>query len=145
MPTKTTSKSRRTAGSPPARGYAAFSKTQKALAKKHGTPAEFAAAVYQAVPGDISMDEAADDRTEKAQPSRASVICSVSRANGLPENGWLMAEEYEWFHAGYNYAATQSCAIPALAIISAEQAHSIVTMIIRGARMHGHKIPDVLP
>lgn len=31
---------------------------QKALAKKHGTPAEFAKACYEAVPGDISMDEA---------------------------------------------------------------------------------------
>lgn len=35
-----------------------LSKWQKALAKKHGTPAEFASAVYRAVPGDISMDEA---------------------------------------------------------------------------------------
>lgn len=33
--------------------------TQKRLKAKHGTPAEFASAVYQAVPGDISMDEAA--------------------------------------------------------------------------------------
>ena len=31
---------------------------QRKLAKKHGTPAEFAAAVYKCVPGDISMDEA---------------------------------------------------------------------------------------
>lgn len=36
-----------------------LSKAQKALAKKHGTPAEFAAAVYRAVPSEISMDEAA--------------------------------------------------------------------------------------
>lgn len=36
-----------------------LSKRQKALAKKHGNPAEFAAAVYQCVPSDISMDEAA--------------------------------------------------------------------------------------
>lgn len=36
-----------------------LSKAQKTLARKHGTPAEFAAAVYQAVPSDISMDEAA--------------------------------------------------------------------------------------
>lgn len=32
---------------------------QRALRDKHGTPAEFAASVYQAVPGFISMDEAA--------------------------------------------------------------------------------------
>jgi hypothetical protein len=31
---------------------------QRKLAKKHGTPAEFAVAVYKCVPGDISMDEA---------------------------------------------------------------------------------------
>jgi len=31
---------------------------QRKLAKKHGTPAEFAAAVYKCVPGDISMYEA---------------------------------------------------------------------------------------
>lgn len=31
---------------------------QRKLAKKHGTPAEFAQAVYKCVPGDISMDEA---------------------------------------------------------------------------------------
>lgn len=30
---------------------------QRKLAKKHGTPAEFAVAVYKYVPGDISMDE----------------------------------------------------------------------------------------
>jgi hypothetical protein len=34
------------------------------LAKKHGTPAEFAAAVYLAVPGYISMDEAAEAVTK---------------------------------------------------------------------------------
>lgn len=33
---------------------------QEALAKKHGTPAEFAVAIYKAVPADISMDEARD-------------------------------------------------------------------------------------
>ena len=31
---------------------------QRKLAKKHGTPAEFAVAVYKCVPGDISMAEA---------------------------------------------------------------------------------------
>jgi hypothetical protein len=36
----------------------AGTKAQKRLAKKHGTPAEFAVAVYKAVPGFISMDEA---------------------------------------------------------------------------------------
>lgn len=37
---------------------AALSRKQKRLAKKHGTPAEFARACYGCVPGDISMDEA---------------------------------------------------------------------------------------
>jgi uncharacterized protein YmfQ (DUF2313 family) len=36
----------------------ALTEGQKALAKKHGTPAQFAEACYAAVPGDISMDEA---------------------------------------------------------------------------------------
>lgn len=35
-----------------------FSPAQRKLAQKHGTPAEFAQAVYKCVPGDISMDEA---------------------------------------------------------------------------------------
>lgn len=35
-----------------------FTKGQRALIKKHGTPAEFAIAVYQACPSFISMDEA---------------------------------------------------------------------------------------
>ena len=35
-----------------------FNKKMKDLANKHGTPAEFAQAVYRAVPGFISMDEA---------------------------------------------------------------------------------------
>ena len=35
-----------------------FSKKQRRLAKKHGTPSEFASAVWQCVPGDISTDEA---------------------------------------------------------------------------------------
>jgi len=34
---------------------------QRKLAEKHGTPAEFAQAVYKCVPGDISMDEARAD------------------------------------------------------------------------------------
>lgn len=35
-----------------------ISPKQKELRAKHGTPAEFAEAVYKAVPGDISMEEA---------------------------------------------------------------------------------------
>lgn len=35
-----------------------FSEKQMQLALKHGTPAEFAKAVYAIVPSDISMDEA---------------------------------------------------------------------------------------
>lgn len=35
-----------------------YTRRQVALMKKHGTPAEFAVAVYKCVPGDISMDEA---------------------------------------------------------------------------------------
>lgn len=35
-----------------------FSNGQRDLAAKHGTPAEFAVAVYKAVPEFISMDEA---------------------------------------------------------------------------------------
>lgn len=37
---------------------AGMTRKQAALMKKHGTPAEFAQAVYRCVPGDISMDEA---------------------------------------------------------------------------------------
>ncbi len=37
-----------------------MTRAQRKLVKKHGTPAEFAVAVYKAVPGDISMDEARD-------------------------------------------------------------------------------------
>jgi hypothetical protein len=37
---------------------AVLSPAQKKLRRKHGTPAQFAAAVYNCVPGDISMDEA---------------------------------------------------------------------------------------
>lgn len=37
----------------------AFSPKQKALAKKHGNPAEFAKACYAACPEFVSMDEAA--------------------------------------------------------------------------------------
>lgn len=35
-----------------------FTPGQRALALTHGTPAEFAIACYQCVPGEISMDEA---------------------------------------------------------------------------------------
>lgn len=35
-----------------------FTEGQLALIEKHGTPPEFAIAVYKAVPSDISMDEA---------------------------------------------------------------------------------------
>lgn len=43
----------------PAAWFGALSKQQKALAKKHGTPAEFSTACYDSVPSFISMDEAA--------------------------------------------------------------------------------------
>jgi len=42
------------------RSHASLTKAQNDLAKKHGTPAEFATACYRAVPGEISMDEAAE-------------------------------------------------------------------------------------
>lgn len=35
-----------------------FTPGQRALVKKHGTPADFAIACYLCVPSDISMDEA---------------------------------------------------------------------------------------
>lgn len=35
-----------------------FTAGQRALIKKHGTPADFALAVYACCPSDISMDEA---------------------------------------------------------------------------------------
>ena len=35
-----------------------FTPGQRALVKKHGTPADFAIACYMCVPSDISMDEA---------------------------------------------------------------------------------------
>lgn len=41
-----------------------FTADQHALAKKHGTPAEFAVAVYQAVPEFLSMTEAGDAVTK---------------------------------------------------------------------------------
>ena len=51
-------RTKRSAGSRAAACYAALSKRQMTLAKKHGTPAQFASACYDAVPGYISMDEA---------------------------------------------------------------------------------------
>lgn len=36
----------------------AMTPRQRILAKKHGTPPDFASSVYKCVPGDISMDEA---------------------------------------------------------------------------------------
>jgi hypothetical protein len=39
-------------------GLSELSAKQIRLKVKHGTPAEFARAVYECVPGDISMDEA---------------------------------------------------------------------------------------
>ena len=39
-------------------GLAGLSKKQIRLKVAHGTPPEFAKAVYECVPGDISMDEA---------------------------------------------------------------------------------------
>lgn len=51
-------RTKRSAGSRASACYAALSKRQLALAEKHGTPAQFASACYDAVPGYISMDEA---------------------------------------------------------------------------------------
>ena len=38
-------------------------------------------------------------------------------ANPIPSNHWLNEPEYAWFKNGYNYACTQTLAIPALANI----------------------------
>lgn len=40
------------------RASPAYTEKQKELRRKHGTPAEFAAKCYAAVPGECSMDEA---------------------------------------------------------------------------------------
>lgn len=42
----------------------AFSEAQRRLLRKHGTPAEFAAVCYAAVPGWISMAEASKAVTD---------------------------------------------------------------------------------
>lgn len=62
--------------------------------------------------------------------SRACV--SVAVANGVGPDSWLNEDEYKAFRAAYVYASNQSCAIPALSQITAEQAYGLYLALKRG-------------
>lgn len=54
-------------------------------------------------------------------------------AKPFPEEGWLNDPRHAWFKAGYEYAMTQTMAIPALSQTTPEDLWSAVTAILRGA------------
>lgn len=54
-------------------------------------------------------------------------------AQGIGAGSWLNRPGHEWFHDGYEYAATQTRAIPALSKCSAEEIEAVVWAVMRGA------------
>ncbi len=57
---------------------------------------------------------------------------AVAVPNGVEPDSWLNGDEYKSFRAAYAYATTQSCAIPALSKLSAEEVHGVYEMLRRG-------------
>lgn len=58
-------------------------------------------------------------------------------APSFPKDHWLNDAEYNWFKRGYEYAATQTCAIPGLSKLTPSEVFYIVTAIQRGTSMQG--------
>jgi len=57
---------------------------------------------------------------------------SVAIANGVTSDSWLNDPEHQSFRAAYAYASNQSCAIPGLSQITAEQAYNVYFALKRG-------------
>lgn len=60
----------------------------------------------------------------------------------FPIDHWLNDEEYAWFKSGYEYATTQTRAIPGLSKLTPSELYYVVTAIQRGASMHGENSLD---
>lgn len=61
----------------------------------------------------------------------------VMIAPKIQKNSWLNDPQYEWFVSGYQYAATQSGAIPGLSKLTPEELYHITSAICRGAELLG--------
>ena len=62
-----------------------------------------------------------------------SATCiEVCAPNGVDPDSWLNGSEHQAFRAAYVYASNQSCAIPALSRLSAEEAHGLYEALKRG-------------
>lgn len=57
----------------------------------------------------------------------------VLQARGIPNDHWLNDARFAWFKRGYEYASTQTKAIPALAQSNAGHLYFALTAIMRGA------------
>lgn len=57
-------------------------------------------------------------------------------ANGISKESWLNDENYAKFVAGYEYAMTQTRAIPALSKCSPEEMYFAWSLINRGKKLN---------
>ena len=54
-------------------------------------------------------------------------------ANGIKGESYLNNPRFAWFRKGYEYAGTQTAAIPALSAVTPEELFSAVWAVMRGA------------
>lgn len=57
---------------------------------------------------------------------------AVTIPNGVAPDSWLNEPVYAPFRAAYVYASTQTCSIPPLSKLTAEEVHSLFEMLKRG-------------
>lgn len=69
------------------------------------------------------------------------MLIKLHIANKIDENSWLNDPKYKWFVEGYNYATTQSRAIPTLAAVIPEDLFFAVSAILRGVRKADVELP----
>lgn len=71
---------------------------------------------------------------------RAIASVTLVAPQGIRETSWLLTDKRcEWFVRGYEYACSQTTAIPVLSKCSAEELEHAVSAVIRGAGYAGFK------
>jgi broad specificity phosphatase PhoE len=65
----------------------------------------------------------------------------IAFSEPIKPDSWLNEPRFAWFKTGYQYAQTQTRAIPALAQIAPEELFFAVSSILRGAKKDA---PNVL-
>ena len=68
----------------------------------------------------------------------------VQLAQKIQDESWLNSEQYEWFRKLYDYASTQTLAIPTLSKVSPEALYNTLIILNHGAKREGIDLGDKL-